>query len=156
MSWWDRLIEERIQAAQESGAFDNLPGAGEPLPRDDDPPSEYWAAYRLLRQNRLLPEWLQLRKEISEERQLVRAALDEYRRVAARLDPRDPGHAALLRRLECRYLQLARQINQKIDLHNLRCPSMGHELIRFPEDFIERERARAQRLTIDSGTESGR
>lgn len=145
MWWWDRLIEERIKAAQERGEFRNLPGEGRPLPRDDEASSEYWAAHRLLRKNGLLPEWLQLRKEIWEERQIVRAALDEYRSAAARLDPQNPSHAAILQRLERRYAELARQINMKIDLHNLRCPSIAHELIRFPEDLIERERARASR-----------
>jgi hypothetical protein len=145
MWWWDRLIEERIKAAQEQGHFSNLPGQGRPLPRDDEASSEYWAAHRVLRKNGLLPEWLQLRKEIWEERKVVRAALDEYRAAAARLDPNDPGHAAILRRLERRYMELARQINLKIDLHNIRCPSMAHELVRFPEDLIARERARSQR-----------
>ncbi len=143
--WWDRLIEERIKAAQERGEFRNLSGEGRPLPRDDEASSEYWAAHRLLRKNGLLPDWLQLRKEIWEERQVVRAALDEYRDAAARLDPQNPGHVAILQRLERRYRELARQINLKIDLHNIRCPSIAHELIRFPEDLIERERARASR-----------
>jgi hypothetical protein len=140
MWWWHRLIEERIETARKSGAFDYLPGEGQPLPREAEGTGEYWAAHRLLRTNGLLPEWLQLRKDIWEERKVVRAALDEYRHAASRLDPRDPAHAALLRRLERRYVELARQINLKIDLHNLRCPSMGHELVRFPEDLIERER----------------
>lgn len=143
MWWWDRLIEERIKTAQEEGQFRNLPGEGRPLPREDERGGEHWAAHRILRKNGLLPEWLQLRKEIWQERAAVRAALEEYRDAVARLDPNDPGHAAILRRLEWRYIELARQINLKIDLHNLRCPSMAHELVRFPEDLIARERARA-------------
>ncbi|MBX6753416.1 DUF1992 domain-containing protein [Thermorudis peleae] len=142
MWWYEKLVEDRIKQAQEEGAFRNLPGEGKPLPRDDEPQNEFWAAHRLLRKNGVLPDWLQLRKEIWEEKRIVWEAYDEYWEAAARLDPNDPGHAAILRRLERRFSELARLLNKKIDLHNLRCPSMEHELIRIPEDLIARERAR--------------
>jgi hypothetical protein len=116
-----------------------LPGQGHPLPPDDEPLSENWAAHHLLKKHQLLPDWLQLRKEIYQERQIVRRAWDEYWEAVASGDPNDPAHAAILRRLAWRYRELARALNRKIDQHNLRCPSMAHELVRFPEDMIERE-----------------
>jgi len=139
MFWLDRLVEERIREAQEAGAFRNLTGEGRPLPPDDGSPSEVWAAHRILKKNGLIPDWLQLRKEIYTERALVRQAWDEYWRAAEEFDRSDPGNVAILRRLAWRYRELARAVNKKIDLHNLRCPSLGHELVRFPEDMIERE-----------------
>ncbi len=139
MFWLDRLVEERIRIAQDQGAFRNLPGEGRPLPDDHEPSTEAWAAHRLLKKHGLLPDWLQLRKEIYSERQIVRQAWDEYWRAVDELDLADPAHAALLRRLAWRYRELARALNRKIDQHNLRCPSMAHELVRFPEDMIERE-----------------
>ncbi len=139
MFWLDRLVEERIREAQEGGAFRNLTGEGRPLPPDEGGPSDVWAAHRILKKNGLLPDWLQLRKEIYAERALVRQAWDEYWRAVEEFDRNDPGHIAILRRLAWRYRELARAINKKIDLHNLRCPSLGHELVRLPEDMIERE-----------------
>ncbi|MCS7051786.1 MAG: DUF1992 domain-containing protein [Thermomicrobium sp.] len=139
MFWLDRLIEERIRAAQEQGAFRNLRGEGQPLPDEPGSPNEAWAALRVLKKHGLLPDWLQLRKEISAERPLVRAAWDEYWRAVEERDWNDPANRALLRRLAWRYRELARALNRKIDEHNLRCPSMAHELVRFPEDMIERE-----------------
>lgn len=139
MFWLDRLVEERIRVAQEAGAFQNLPGQGKPLPQDPEPVHEYWAAYRLLKEHGLLPEWLQLRKEIAVEREIVRQAWREYWQAVEELDLTIPANQTLLRRLAWRYRELARTINRKIDQHNLRCPSMAHELIRFPEDMIERE-----------------
>ncbi len=139
MFWLDRLVEERIRDAQERGAFRNLPGEGRPLPPDDDLSSEAWAAHRLLKKHGLLPDWLQLRKEIYQERQIVRRAWEEYWRAVESGDPNDPAHRAILRRLAWRYRELARELNRKIDQHNVRCPSMAHELVRFPEDLIERE-----------------
>ncbi|MGE0310202.1 MAG: DUF1992 domain-containing protein [Lautropia sp.] len=45
------LIESRIRDAQSRGEFDDLPGAGRPLPLDEDPlaPAELKSAWRLLR-----------------------------------------------------------------------------------------------------------
>lgn len=139
MFWLDRLVEERIREAQERGAFQHLPGAGRPLPKDEDPGSDSWAAHRLLKKHGLLPDWLQLRKEIYVEREIVRRAWEEYWQAVEELDPTDEAHRAIVRRLAWRYRELARALNKKIDQHNLRCPSMAHELVRFPEDMIERE-----------------
>ncbi len=36
MEYLHRLVEDRIQKAQEEGVFDNLPGKGKPLNLDDD------------------------------------------------------------------------------------------------------------------------
>lgn len=144
MWWWDQLIEDRIEAAQAKGLFDNLRGQGKPLELEPGSGPE-WLANHLLRQAGMLPDWLQLRKVIHEERPRVLATLREYEERAATLDPSDPGDRAILNRLEQRYVEAARQINQKIDEHNLRCPSLAHELSRFPEDAIARWRRRAAR-----------
>ena len=139
MWWWERLIEDRVQSAQERGLFDNLRGQGKPLELDDGSSAD-WLANHLLREAGVLPDWLQLRKEIHAARPAVVAALQEYAAAESRLDPYHPGHAAILRRLEGRYIELARDINRRIDEHNLRCPSMAHELVRFQEDAATRLR----------------
>ncbi|HET9015468.1 MAG TPA: DUF1992 domain-containing protein, partial [Thermomicrobiaceae bacterium] len=125
MWWWDRLIEDRIQSAEERGLFDNLKSQGKPL-RLDDGSGEEWLANHLLREAGALPDWLELRKEIHAARPEVVSALREYRDAAERLDRFNPGHAAILRRLEANYVKLAREINRRIDEHNMRCPSMRH------------------------------
>lgn len=143
MWWWDQLIENKIETAHEKGLFKNLRGEGKPLKLDDGSGKE-WLANHLLHQAGVLPEWLQLRKEIYPEREVVNAALQAYFDEARRLDPNNSGHRAILARLEERYVQLARKINRKIDEHNLRCPSIAHELVRYPEDAIARRRARGE------------
>ncbi len=142
MAWLDRLIDEKIKAAQERGAFDRLAGAGKPLQLDDESGGEDWLANHILREAGALPEWLQLRKEIYEERPRVIAALREYQAYERSLDTSLPGHRAILARLEERYRKLAAELNAKIDLHNVRCPSIAHELPRQPEDYIARLRRR--------------
>lgn len=65
-----RWVDLQVQKAIERGAFDNLPGAGKPLPPMDDDPN--WWVKKLIERERItgvLPEALQLRKDD--------AALDE-------------------------------------------------------------------------------
>ena len=64
-SWIDRQINE----AAERGAFDNLPGAGKPLPkRTDEDAAQAWLRDYLRREgvsaDEMLPTPLRLRKEI--------------------------------------------------------------------------------------------
>ncbi len=72
----DQLAEQRIRAAAGQGAFDNLPGAGQPLSLDDDAavPAELRTAYRLLKNAGYLPPELQLRRDIAEAEQLLALA----------------------------------------------------------------------------------
>ena len=143
MWWWDQLIEKRIKTAQDQGKFDNLKGEGKPLPDDGSQPGERWAANHLLKQAGVLPDWLELRRQIHEERPAVVEAMREYQRYAAQVSDQTPGDRAILRRLEENYISLATAINRKIDEHNIRCPTMADELVRFPEDALSRSRAGA-------------
>jgi hypothetical protein len=62
-----RWVELQVQRAIERGAFDNLPGAGKPLPPLDDDPD--WWLKKLIERERItgvLPEALQLRKDDAE------------------------------------------------------------------------------------------
>ncbi|XTZ38810.1 DUF1992 domain-containing protein [Salmonella enterica] len=61
----DQWAERHILDAQQQGAFDNLPGAGEPLTLDDDShiPPELRAGFRLLKNAGCLPPELEYRKE---------------------------------------------------------------------------------------------
>ena len=58
-------VEHKIREAAERGAFDNLPGAGKPIPDLDTPHDEQWWIKRKLRDEGLahLPRTIALRKE---------------------------------------------------------------------------------------------
>ena len=61
----EALIDRKIRAAQEAGAFDDLPFQGEPLPLVDDSAAGDWAlAYRMLKGARFAPPWIETDKEI--------------------------------------------------------------------------------------------
>jgi Domain of unknown function (DUF1992) len=62
-----RWVDLQVQRAIERGDFDDLPGAGKPLPPLDDDPD--WWLKRLIERERItgvLPEALQLRKDDAE------------------------------------------------------------------------------------------
>jgi len=82
MDGLERLIESRIRKAQEEGAFDNLPGKGQPLQLDDDAfvPEDLRLAFKVLRNAGCLPIEMELRKEIYSLRQLLDAAIDPEER----------------------------------------------------------------------------
>lgn len=134
--WFDRLIDNKIRDAEEKGLFKNLRGQGRPLRKDEGQGPE-WLANHLLRESQLLPEWLELRKEISAVRPDAVKALREYREKEQVLNPSHPGERAILDRLEERFVRQAVRLNKLIDLHNLRCPSRLQELPRMPEDLLK-------------------
>ncbi|AYJ49210.1 J-domain-containing protein [Rhodococcus sp. P1Y] len=64
---FESFVDKQIREAQERGAFENLEGAGKPIPASTDD-ELWWVRGFLQRENlttdALLPESLQLRKEI--------------------------------------------------------------------------------------------
>lgn len=70
----DRGVEERLRELAEAGELRGLPGEGRPFPREEDSlVGDRWAAFNLMRTNKVLPPWAQLRVEIDAERErLVR------------------------------------------------------------------------------------
>jgi hypothetical protein len=66
---FESWVDAQVRAAQESGAFDNLPGTGKPIPGLDQPYDENWWVKQRIREEglsteALLPMSLRLRKEI--------------------------------------------------------------------------------------------
>lgn len=63
-SWIDRQIRQ----AEERGEFDNLPGAGKPIPDLHEPYDEMWWVRQLMRRENLshVPPSLALRKEVED------------------------------------------------------------------------------------------
>lgn len=72
------LINQKIREAEEEGAFDNLEGAGKPLPQVDDP--ENALINRLIKENGAVPEFVSLSRELERLREELREADDRTRR----------------------------------------------------------------------------
>lgn len=73
-----RIAEERIKKAIEEGAFDHLPGAGKPLPKDEfqSLPPELRMAARIMKNAGYTPEDAQLFQEMHQLEHLIRDSVD--------------------------------------------------------------------------------
>jgi hypothetical protein len=86
----ESLLDRQIRDAQEAGAFDDLPYQGERLPLEDDSAAGDWAlAYRMLRNARFAPPWIETDKEVRgllEERDAVLARAPRSRAIGRERD----------------------------------------------------------------------
>ncbi len=83
MDWMSSIIEEKIQEAIRKGEFDNLPGAGRPLQLEDASgvPEELRASYKLLKNAGMIPEEMQIRKEMVTLEQLIACCRNDQERA---------------------------------------------------------------------------
>ncbi len=72
------LINAKIRAAEADGAFDDLPGAGKPLPNLEDPAHDI--LHRLVRESGAEPEFVILSRALAKLRAELREEGDRSRR----------------------------------------------------------------------------
>ena len=78
---WETWIDRQVREGMERGAFDDLPGHGQPIQDIDRPHDELWWVRDKLRREGVsyLPPTLALRKDVED----ARAAIDEATTEAA-------------------------------------------------------------------------
>jgi hypothetical protein len=84
MSFFTRVVEERICEAQRDGAFDNLPGKGKPLRLEDQSmiPEDLRMSYHILRNAHILPPEAEIQKEIHTLQDLLKYVEEDGERKA--------------------------------------------------------------------------
>ena len=85
---WETWIDAQVRVAREQGAFDNLPGAGKPLPNLDQEYDPLWWVKQLVQREQvsILPPSLELLRKVEKELVAIEKLDDEAtvrRRVAA-------------------------------------------------------------------------
>jgi len=124
-------VDQQLRKAIGDGDVSHLPGSGKPLARDDDPntPAEMRSAYKIMKDNDLLPDWIMLNREIEQGREAImvqlRAALNEWQKRKRRArTPRALQKAEDNWHLAKGELQTATdQLNRKILSYNLKVPN---------------------------------
>lgn len=73
-----KIVEERIRRAQRNGAFDDLPGSGQPIRYENDHlvPEELRLAYKILKNADCLPPEVEIKKEIRKTEDLLAGVSD--------------------------------------------------------------------------------
>ncbi|WP_261134856.1 DUF1992 domain-containing protein [Bacillus sp. Marseille-Q3570] len=76
------IAEEKIKTALQKGEFENLPGKGKPLPKDDltGVPDELRLSYKILNNGGFVPPEVQLKKEMATLEELIAVCRDEKER----------------------------------------------------------------------------
>ncbi len=77
---WESWIEAQIRVAMDEGAFDNLPGAGKPLPNPgpEYDPFSWWVKQLVQREQiSMLPPSLELRRKVERELAAIEKLHDE-------------------------------------------------------------------------------
>ena len=89
---FETWVERQLREAAERGAFDDLPGAGKPIPDLDKPHDElWWVRQKLRRENcSYLPPTIVLRRQAEEALEVAAQAgsEDEVRRIVAGINAR--------------------------------------------------------------------
>ncbi len=77
-----KIAEQRIREAMERGEFDNLPMQGKPLKLDDvvGVPEALRMGYKILKNAGVLPEEMQLKKDLVSLKTLLDACYDDTER----------------------------------------------------------------------------
>ncbi|MDO3377321.1 DUF1992 domain-containing protein [Geoalkalibacter halelectricus] len=103
------IAERKILEAMARGEFDNLPGAGRPLPREeglDGVPAELRMAYKVLKNAGFVPPEVELRKEILTLQGLVEVVEDDAERRKMR------------RELQAKQIKLSLLMKRPLHLEN--------------------------------------
>jgi hypothetical protein len=89
---WETWVEERIRESMDRGEFDDLPGAGKPLPNIDQPHDEMWWLKEKLRREKvsILPPALAVRRELEDALERIAKADTEsaVRQIIAAINER--------------------------------------------------------------------
>jgi hypothetical protein len=85
---WETWIDAQIRVAREQGAFDNLPGAGKPLPNLGEEYDPLWWVKQFIQREQvsILPPALELARKVEKELSAIEKLRDEAtvrQRVAA-------------------------------------------------------------------------
>lgn len=150
-----QLAERKIQEAIEEGAFDNLPGKGQPLKFDDDGlPFDVKMMNKILKNAGVLPEWMQMQQDLSAEIASVGKLRGQYvkenHKRHSKLTYLPADHPEIVRysqwhaRCRAKYLSSLKSVNNLLLKLSLTAPStitipglykIDAEMGQFDEEF---------------------
>ncbi len=149
-------VNKQIEEAMERGEFANLPGEGKPLKLDTNPflTPQARMANRLLKENGFAPRWIELEKEIKQEKaQLERVIINlkaRRKRLAAIIQQHPHRREVVSRTFEherargiAQYSEKLENLNRKIQRVNLLMPTRNrqHASINRTEAIIRFQKA---------------
>jgi len=136
MKEWHDLVNQRIDEAQQQGAFENLRGHGKPLDLRRNPyaPEDQQMAFNLLQNNDMAPPWILDRKAIQQDvaalRTQIQQVADEHRGLIADAETRAQWQWSWDRHV-ARWQDEVTELNKRIDALNIILPVPHLELYKL-------------------------
>jgi hypothetical protein len=130
------MIEEAIRRGIADGAFEDLPGKGQPLKWETATDDEWWLANHMLRSAGYTPEWIDRSKRIRDQRAALERQLRDFEAWASR-QPLDRPVAEIeraKRSREASFREGATRLNLEIDAYNVICPVPTARIMRIRID----------------------
>jgi DnaJ homolog subfamily C member 28 len=142
MDEWGDIVSQRIEEAIRRGDFDNLSGHGKPMQVEREPfvPEDQQMAFKLLKNNDLVPDWIAERREIlrvvehwrSEFQRIVEEAQTAW--AAAQSEQRRHQLEERWARWITRWENEVVEINRRINTLNLKQPVTHLEVFKLRLD----------------------
>ena len=121
---YQSIIDQQVKQAEAEGKFNNLPGQGRPQRLDDDAhvPPEDRTGYRMLQGNGFSLPWIEVRRDIDEERMRIDSWLIHANNRWEYLD--EAGRTKLQNEFRKKLESLSRMVMD----YNLRVPATAVQL----------------------------
>ncbi len=149
---FEKAVESQIQDAMAAGLFDNLPGTGKPLALGDGEglAGDNWLGFRVLQNGGMLPEWLNLARDIERDRERLDRLDGEHAALCEAAARSGDWHAYRLpiARVRTRYEDLARSLRKRQDRFNHDAPGIRSER---PAIWVEHHLERLDRRAREAG-----
>lgn len=142
---WATAASEAIEEAMKQGSFDNLSGKGKPLNLNKDPfaPAESALAFDILKNNDLMPGWMQQRNDLLRDIEKWRTGLRQtvaQANSAFQLARTPAEQESVANRWQAQHRAFQAQVdefNRRIGTVNLQLPALSMEVfkLRLPEEL---------------------
>lgn len=129
----ERLVEDLIQESMARGEFDNLKGAGKPLPESNYNPFVDFVTHKMnqvMIDNGFIPEWITLQREISDDSASIKTMLLEERKNFGSV-PLSCSEERDWESVLDKIGENVKALNKKIDKFNLVVPIMDKQMLHF-------------------------
>ena len=131
----DRLVEDLITESIAAGEFDNLAGAGKPLPErvDYNPYTDFTThkINQILVETGFAPEWVQLQKDIRELKEKIRREMRSYRQTLGPSPLNRDNWEKWTNYCDRIEKEEVKSLNKMIEKFNLIVPNMNNQMFLY-------------------------
>jgi DnaJ homolog subfamily C member 28 len=129
---FEQPIDKIIREAREKGAFQDLPGKGQPLRWQDDAlvPDDQRMAHKLLRDNGFTLDWIAFGQEIEAQHAALVGRLESQRAARASGGLDEAGW----QQARADFTAAVRALNRRIIEYNVRVPNEAFSRPPYPTD----------------------